>query len=153
MRGLITLKNKISTARKLSFKKKQMLLFAFFLSIYSWIMMRFFRKYARFGIQTKEIKKTIPETENTNDEIVKDIRWSIFVINKYTPWENLCRHQAFQAKILLSFYHLPYYIYVGFQKNAEGTVVGHAWTMASDLMITGFCDPNEYLITNIYTNT
>ena len=115
-------------------------------------MMRYFRKYARFGIQTKEIKKTIPENENTNDEIVKDIRWSIFVVNKYIPWENLCRHQAFQAKILLNSFNIPYYIYVGFQKNDEGTVVGHAWTVASELMITGFCDPNEYLITNIYSN-
>lgn len=115
-------------------------------------MMRYFRKYARFGIQTKEVNKTITETENTNDEIIKDIRWSIFVVNKYIPWENLCRHQAFQAKILLNSFNIAYYIYVGFQKNAEGTVVGHAWTVASELMITGFCDPNEYLITNIYSN-
>jgi hypothetical protein len=145
--------NKIFSIIKISFPKKKMLFLSFFLSIYSWIMMKYFKKYARFGKQTNELTKTIPVIEIKKYEILKDIRWSIFVVNKYIPWENLCRHQAFQAKTLLNFYNIPYHVYVGFKKNGEGNVVGHAWTMSSNLMITGFCRPDDYFVTNIYINT
>ena len=64
-----------------------------------------------------------------------DIQYVIFVVNKYVPWQNVCRHQA---KILLSLYHISYQIFVGFKKNEDCKIGGHAWTVAGGLMIMGF---------------
>lgn len=139
---------------KSSFQRQYLLLGAFFLSIYTLVLFRFFYKYARFG---KEIKITKIESHiqlsSSKTAKIQDIAWAIFVVNKYLPWENLCRHQAFQAKILCALYKIPCQIYVGFKKgNETGKIDGHAWTIANKQMITGLCKPEEYTMQQIFEN-
>ena len=83
--------------------------------------------------------------------LVKDISFAINVMSKYTPWENVCRHQAYQAMLLCRFYRIPYQIFVGFKKSDEGKIEGHAWTMINGEIITGFCKVEEYTIQAIYS--
>jgi hypothetical protein len=83
--------------------------------------------------------------------VVKDISYAIRVLSKYTPWENVCRHQAYQAMLLCRFYRIPYQIFVGFKKNNEGKIEGHAWTTVNGEIITGFCKVEEYVISAIYS--
>jgi len=86
-----------------------------------------------------------------NLTVVKDISYAIRVLSKYTPWENVCRHQAYQAMLLCRFYRIPYQIFVGFKKNNEGKIEGHAWTTVNGEIITGFCKVEEYVISAIYS--
>ena len=127
-------------------RRKYLLLLAFGSSLYGFLLMLFFKKYATFGERTAQtVQNNVPTS------IVMDIRYVIFVVNKYVPWQNVCRHQAYQAKILFSLYDIPYQIFVGFKKNEDGKIDGHAWTMAGGLMITGFCNPDEYVVQSVFS--
>jgi len=128
----------------ISTHKKLLLGFTFGLSLYSFLLMRFFKKYARFESRKSPI-------HSINPSLINDIRWAIFMVNKCVPWPNVCRHQAYQAKILLSFYRIPYQIFVGFKKLEGGKIEGHAWTVAGGLMITGFCNPNDYVVQSTFS--
>lgn len=86
-----------------------------------------------------------------DDLLIRDIRWAILTVARYIPWKNVCRHQAYQAMMLCRFYRQPYHIYIGFKKNPETALIdGHAWTMVEDTFITGFCNPEEYVVQSSY---
>lgn len=124
-------------------RRKWLVLLAASLSLYGWLAMRFFKQYARFEGVNRQSKVT-------DKQLIADIRWAIFVVNKSVWWPNVCRHQAYQAKLLCRFYDVRYQIFVGFKKNEDGKIDGHAWAMAGGEIITGFCDPQQYTIQNIY---
>lgn len=143
----MNIKQKILAFYHLSFRRKLFLFLLIPLSLHSNIMLRFFKKKAKFG----KI-----ETKNTGNkpvkmDLAKDIGFAIRVISKYTPWENVCRHQAYQAMLLCRYYQIPYQIFVGFKKNNEGKTEGHAWTVVGNQIITGFCKPEEYVVQNIFS--
>jgi len=130
---------------RLSRRRKLLLFATLVLSFCSWILMRFFRKSARF-----ERRKRGPERE-ADARLVSDIRWAVFAVNRYVPWENVCRHQAWQALYLCRYYGIPCEIFVGFRKNKEsGEIEGHAWTLIKGEFVTGFCDPEEYTVQGVY---
>lgn len=137
---------KIKRFTKLSVRQKVILLIVFLISLYSYIMFRFFKHLAKFGHADKEFisHKTIKIT------LARDISFAIRVMSKYTPWENVCRHQAYQAMLLCKYYAIPYQIYVGFKKNEMGKIEGHAWTVVQGEMITGFCNPDDYTVQAVY---
>ena len=130
---------------RLSFRRKVFLLLLIPLSLYSKVMLSFFKKKAKFG------EKKLADNKSIKMVLVRDISFAINVISKYTPWENVCRHQAYQAMLLCRFYRIPYQIFVGFKKSDEGKIEGHAWTMINGEIITGFCKVEEYTIQAIYS--
>jgi hypothetical protein len=72
---------------------------------------------------------------------------------KYISWKNVCRHQAYQAKLLCNLYKIPYIIFIGFKKNDHtNEIEAHAWTIAGGKIITGFCNPDEYTVQSAYKN-
>jgi len=121
---------------------------AFAFSIYTWFLFAFFNRYARFGQ-----KATYPSQNQTPDPRANDIAQAIQLSGKYIPWKNVCRHQAYQAKMLCNFYKIPYQIFIGFKKDKEkNEIQAHAWTIAGGKIITGFCNPEEYIVQSIYRN-
>ena len=128
---------------KISGRRKGFLLITLLLSLYIYLKMKFSK--GRAGFKNSSLKS------KTDKEIAEDIGWSIYKVSRFTPWENVCRHQAYQAMILCRCYKIPYEISVGFKKNPEtGEIEGHAWTVSSGLMITGFCQPQDYIIQTVY---
>ncbi|GAB3521479.1 lasso peptide biosynthesis protein [Emticicia fontis] len=105
-------------------------------------MLLFFKKNATFG------KRDMPviQSDTIDMQLVRDISFAIRIISKYSPWKNVCRHQAYQAKLLCNFYKIPYTIYIGFKKNANGVIEGHAWTIVNEQLITGFCRVEDYVV-------
>ncbi len=138
---------KIKRFTKLSIRQKVLLFSVLLMSLYSYFLFRFFKHSAKFGYADKEFisHKTIDMI------LVKDISFAIRVMKNYTPWENVCRHQAYQAMLLCSFFHIPYQIFVGFKKSEEGKIEGHAWTTVNGEIITGYCIVEEYTIQAIYS--
>ncbi len=129
----------------LSLRRKFLLLLTLGLSVYSWFMFRFFKRHAHFGKQNSIVNR-----KSNQSSIINDLRWAIFVVNKNVFWQNVCRHQAYQAMLLCQFYDIQYQIFVGFKKNDSGQIDGHAWTMVGEEMITGFCNPDEYVVQAVY---
>ena len=142
----MNIKRKFRTFYRLSFRRKFFLLLLIPLSLYSNVMLRFFKKKAKFG----EKEKKLADNKLIDTALVKDMSFAIRVMSKYTPWENVCRHQAYQAMLLCRFYKIPYQIFVGFKKNNEGKIEGHAWTIVNGEIITGFCKVEEYVVQAIY---
>lgn len=138
----MTLFSTIQTFARLSFRRKLLLLVMLPISLYSFIMLLLFKKKAKFGEREKPLEKS----DEVDMQLVSDISFAIRIMSKYTPWQNVCRHQAYQAKILCNFYKIPYTIYVGFKKNADGVIEGHAWTIVNEQFITGFCRVEEYVV-------
>ena len=84
---------------------------------------------------------------------IKDIRWAIQFTDRFIPWKNVCRHQAYQAMQLCNHYKIPCKTFIGFKKDkAKGTIEAHAWTISGNTIITGFCNPQEYTIQSIFEN-
>lgn len=131
----------------MSFRKKLFLLILIPLSLFSNIMLRFFKKTAKFGKSGQKNKCN----HSINMALIKDISFAIRVIGKYTPWENVCRHQAYQAMILCRFYQIPYQIFVGFKKGDEGKIEGHAWAVVNGEIITGLCKVEDYIVQNVFS--
>ena len=129
---------------RLSWQSKLLLLATLAIALYSGVLFSFFKKKARFvngplygegsGVSDAQLKKII------------EIRWSITTVSKITCWKNVCRHQAYQAVMLLRYFCIPYQVFVGFKKDGEGVTVGHVWTMAGQQIITGSCVPDEYVV-------
>lgn len=139
------MRHKIRSFFRLSTRRQLLLPATFGLSVYTWILMRFFKKHATFGQEQGKIsEKTIDST------LISDIRFAIYMVNKYAFYENVCRHQAYQAKLLCQSYDIPYQIYIGFKKNEASKIEGHAWTMVQGEMVTGFCKPEEYTVLAVY---
>jgi len=79
-------------------------------------------------------------------QIVRMVSSAVQTIAKHTPWRNVCYHQAIQAKLLLHKRGIPCVIRIGFKKNDQGKIEGHAWTKAGDRIITGFCREEDYSV-------
>lgn len=140
------IKQKVQSFYDLSSRRKGLLLVTLGLSLYSFLLMRFFKEHASFG------QKNTGKSQKTDKfSIASDIRFVIRVVGQYVPFENVCRHHAYQAKLLCNFYGIPYQIFIGFRKNKNGKIEGHAWTVVQDEIITGFCDPTQYIIQAVYS--
>ena len=140
---------KIKTFIRLSSARKMVVLQTIGLSFYTFLLFTFFNRYARFG-------KNVKAADNNNqlpDKKAGDIAWAIQAVDKYTPWKNVCRHQAYQAKLLCNYYKIPCLIFIGFKKDKmKNEIQAHAWTIAGGKIITGNCNPEEYVIHSIYKN-
>jgi hypothetical protein len=137
---------KITSFFKISDRCKILIVIAWFLSLYAFLLMKYFQKKAQFNR-----KKKILELKKPDSFLIKEIRTAIRVASKLSPWENVCRHQAYQAKMLCECYGINYKIFIGFKKDEENNIKGHAWTTVHDQIITGFCNPEEYQIQAIYS--
>lgn len=141
--------SKIKSFGKLSHSRKIIVIQVFSLAIYTFFLFRFFKHKASFGERTGVATHYNP----SYDKKANDISWAIQVVAKYISWKNVCRHQAYQAKLLCTFYKIPCLIFVGFKKEPKkNEIEAHAWTVAGGKIITGFCDPEEYVVQSIYKN-
>lgn len=137
---------KIISFFRFTLRQRLLIILVCFLAIYSFILFRFFNHAARF----KYARRDSLHEKDLDKSLIKDIRLSINMVGKYIFWENVCRHQAYQAMILFRFFRIPYQIFVGFKKNTSGKIEGHAWTVVNGEIITGFCRVEEYVIQNVF---
>lgn len=141
--------NKIKSFLRLGPFRKIIVIQALWISIYTYFLFSFFNRRARFG------KKTAPAASfhQLPHKKANDIGWAIQIVAKYISWKNVCRHQAYQAKLLCNFYKIPCLIFVGFKKDPnKNEIEAHAWTVAGGKIITGFCNPQEYIVQSVYKN-
>lgn len=129
--------------------RKTIVIQALGISIYTYFLFRYFNRRARFGEKATPLAgfNQLPHKK------ANDISWAIQVVAKYISWKNVCRHQAYQAKLLCNFYKVPCLIFVGFKKEPnKNEIEAHAWTVAGGKIITGFCNPEEYIVQSVYKN-
>lgn len=69
----------------------------------------------------------------------------------YTPWHIECYTMAVTAKILLREMGLSSTLYIGFRKNQDKRIEGHAWLRSGNLMITGGDIANLFTVNSFYS--
>lgn len=140
---------KVKSFLRLSPSRKIIVFQALGVSIYTYFLFRFFNRRARLGEPTT----AAAHFNQLSSKKINDIGWAIQVVAKYIAWKNVCRHQAYQAKFLCNFYKIPCLIFIGFKKDPnKKEIEAHAWTVAGGKIITGFCNPEEYVVQSIYKN-
>jgi hypothetical protein len=133
---------KLGLLFSLSPARKRLLIFGMVLAFYSYFLFLFFNKKVKFG----EKEKSKQGAQNMERQTILDIRFLMKTLEKYIPWEFKCRHQAWIASYLLKKNQIPYTVFIGFKKNELGKIEGHAWTIAEEIFVSGFCQPKEYVI-------
>ncbi len=119
------------------------------LSIEAWYLDRFNPKIMRPEKILNDGGLSEPKSEPEIQRI-RDIAWVIRKVSRVTPWENVCRHQAWQAAKLLHESGLKFQYVVGAKKNATGIVDGHSWVISANRFVSGRCKVSEYKIINKY---
>ena len=135
---------KLKTGIFLTPRQKKMFLAVFFLSIYRNILLVLGSKKA---FSEHISKKQNPETLLNPEKmaLAKDVAVAITLANKYIPWKNVCRHQSWQAIILLLKYQIPFEYFVGIHKT-KTIKEGHSWVKVNQNFVCGKCNEKNYLI-------
>lgn len=128
-------------------RKKWIFIKTFFLCLFSYFLFKIRPTWIRFG-NLNQVEKV---SQPIDWELVKDIKFSIYAVSKWMPLQLVCRHQAHVAKILFNQYKIPYQLFIGFRQAEDRSIQGHAWTEVQGKQITGFCNPNEYVIQSVYS--
>ena len=123
-------------------RRRRLLIFGVNLAVYSYFLFLFFNKKVKFGSKDGLRQELDPSKQQS----IADIRFLVKVLEKYIPWEFKCRHQAWLASYLLKKNQIPFTVFIGFKKNDMGKIEGHAWTMVGGIFVSGFCQPNDYVI-------
>jgi len=75
------------------------------------------------------------------------VKTAVLRCNRYAPWNTECLTQALTAKQMLRQRKLSSLLIIGFRKDAEGEIGGHAWLKVGPYFITGYRpDLDEYVI-------
>jgi hypothetical protein len=69
---------------------------------------------------------------------------------RHTPWLSTCFTQVIVARCLLQLYRVPYAIYFGLERDAEG-LKAHAWITAGDVSVTGGLGFDRYVVVGCFT--
>ena len=75
------------------------------------------------------------------------VKMAVARCNRYAPWNTECLTQALTAKWMLEKRQISSLLIIGFRKDADGEIAGHAWLKAEDYFITGYRpDLEDYVI-------
>jgi hypothetical protein len=141
---------KLKTALRTPPYKYGLLVRVLGLSVQAWYLDRFGR--AEFRPErwlSPELRQ--PESD-TEIQGIRDIAWAIQVVSKITPWENVCRHQAWQGAVLMSRSGLAFNYFVGAKKGSTGGLDGHSWILSANRFVSGRCNVREYTVVQQFSN-
>lgn len=94
-------------------------------------------------INNTELKDVMP--------VVKKVRFVIELCDKYTPWTTECYTRALTGKIMLQRRNISSTLYLGFKREENKQLEGHAWLQCSGVTVTGFCDFSKFQVHSYFT--
>jgi len=101
-------------------------------------------------------KNTVFSTILTHPQInhAIQLRRSIALVAKYTPWDSNCLTQAMVAKFWCVCLSIPYVLYIGFTKDTDkpSGYASHAWLTAGPVAVTGEHSFSSFNVVSSYTS-
>jgi len=106
-----------------------------------------------FGTLHKNIIFSTIITHSQRNHAIQ-LRRSIALVAKYTPWDSNCLTQAMVAKFWCSCLNIPYILYIGFTKDADkpSGYASHAWLTAGPVAITGEHSFSSFKVVSSYAS-
>jgi hypothetical protein len=134
-------------------------LFYFLEAIVISAIVRFTLSYLAASFRLRWMGKSIPSDSvmltsiSENDisvecrEKLMRVKTAVARCNRYAPWNTECLTQALTAKQMLNRRKVDSLLIIGFRKDAEGEIGGHAWLKVGPYFITGYRpDLDEYVV-------
>ena len=79
--------------------------------------------------------------------LISRIQLAVARVHRYVPWNTECYTQALTAKYLLNQSGILSILTIGFKKDKNGEVQGHAWLTINEWVVTGMRhDLNSYVV-------
>jgi len=79
--------------------------------------------------------------------LISRIQLAVARVHRYVPWNTECYTQALTAKHLLKQRGISSLLTIGFKKDENGEVQGHAWLTINEWVVTGMrYDLNSYIV-------
>ena len=79
--------------------------------------------------------------------LISRVQLAVARVHRYVPWNTECYTQALTAKYLLQKRGIPSLLTIGFKKDQNGEVQGHAWLTINEWVVTGMRhDLNSYIV-------
>mgnify|MGYP003125444854 CR=1 FL=1 len=105
-----------------------------------------------FGILHKNVIFSTILTPKQRHHVIQ-LRRSLALVTKHTPWDSNCLTQAMVAKFWCSCLNIPYVLYIGFTKDADkpSGYASHAWITAGAIAITGGHSFSSFNVVSSYT--
>lgn len=153
---IAVLKRKAHLFLNIRFKLKCLFVINFILSGIARVFINLFalkRLAPYFGTLHKNIIfSTIITRQQRNHAI--QLRRSIALVAKYTPWNSNCLTQAMVAKFWCSYFKIPYILYIGFTKDADkpSGYASHAWLTAGPIAISGQHSFSSFKVVSSYAS-
>ncbi len=113
-------------------------------------IVRFTLNYLPASFRLRWMGKSIPPdsvmlTSISENDISMECREKLMRVktavarcNRYAPWNTECLTQALTAKQMLNRRKVDSLLIIGFRKDAEGEIGGHAWLKVGPYFITGY---------------
>jgi hypothetical protein len=139
--------------------RRLLILFDFLEAVFVSAIVRLMLSYLPASFRLHWMGKSIPPdsamlTSISENEISMECREKLLRVktavarcNRYAPWNTECLTQALTAKQMLKRRKVNSLLIIGFKKDAEGEIGGHAWLKVCPYFITGYRpDLEEYVI-------
>ena len=79
--------------------------------------------------------------------VISRVQLAVARVHCYVPWNTECYTQALTAKYLLKQRGISSLLTIGFKKDENGEVQGHAWLTINEWVVTGMRhDLNSYVV-------
>lgn len=95
------------------------------------------------------IASTLPT--QTQRQLARAVRQSVRLAAAHTPWDSSCLTQALVAKFWCDRWGIPYFLFIGLQKNRAKPLgrEAHAWLTSGPIAITGgYCFDSHHVISS-----
>lgn len=110
-----------------------------------------FRRIAAYLGSEVGISAWVPLLDSRQERRALQIGKAIRLAARYTPWTSNCFPQAMAARVLLSFYRIPYSLYFGLMRDSEtGEFKAHAWVAAGRVSVTGGTSFDQFTVVRCF---
>lgn len=80
----------------------------------------------------------IPLLSPAQEKTARQLAAAIALAARYTPWQSNCFPQAVTARCLLGVHGVPYMLFFGVARDADGSALkAHAWVSAGRVRVSG----------------
>jgi hypothetical protein len=82
---------------------------------------------------------------------IRNVQAALARCHNYALWKTECYTLALTGKIMLRRRHINSTLYIGFRKDENNKLCGHAWLTSANLCITGNTDISQFSVHSVFS--
>ena len=117
------------------------------------VVIIFFSAAVRLHWMGKPVDHRYQISDPSADQLttLRTVKLALSRCHRYVPWNTECYTQALTARIMLRRRQIAMLLFVGFKRQEDGPLQGHAWTSCGSYILTGYrADLSNYSINGCF---